>query len=66
MLRVTETELAAAVREYARTGIRAEGAAAAPLAALRKTPDLPRPVVLIVTGRNIDDDLYNGILTGGT
>jgi threonine dehydratase len=66
MVRITEKELAAGVREYAGAGIRVEGAAAAPLAALRKTPDLPRPVVLIVTGRNIDDDLYDRILTGGT
>jgi hypothetical protein len=38
-------------------GIRVEGAAAAPLAvALRD--GLPRPVVLIVTGRNVDDELW--------
>jgi threonine dehydratase len=54
---VTERELARAVGVYAAVGIRVEGAAAAPLAvALRET--LPRPVVLIVTGRNIDDDLW--------
>jgi threonine dehydratase len=54
---VTERELARAVGAYAEVGIRAEGAAAAPLAvALRET--LPRPVVLIVTGRNIDDGLW--------
>jgi threonine dehydratase len=54
---VTERELALAVGAYAEVGIRAEGAAAAPLAiALRET--LPRPVVLIVTGRNIDDELW--------
>jgi hypothetical protein len=45
------------VGAYAEIGIRAEGAAAAPLAvALRES--LPRPVVLIVTGRNIDDELW--------
>ena len=55
--RVTERELALAVGAYAETGIRVEGAAAAPLAvALREA--LPRPVVLIVTGRNIDEDLW--------
>jgi threonine dehydratase len=54
---VTERELAGAVGAYAEVGIRVEGAAAAPLAvALRET--LPRPVVLIVTGRNIDDGLW--------
>ena len=60
---VSEAELEEAVRAYAREGIRVEGAAAAPLAlALRE--DLPRPVVLIVTGRNIDDTLYSRILSG--
>jgi threonine dehydratase len=54
---VTERELAHGVGVYAEVGIRVEGAAAAPLAvALRET--LPRPVVLIVTGRNIDDELW--------
>ena len=62
---VSEEELEAAVRAFAEEGIRAEGAAAAPLAlALREA--LPRPVVLIVTGRNIDDVLYDRILTHGT
>jgi threonine dehydratase len=61
---VTEAELEAAVRAYAEHGIRAEGAAAAPLAlALRE--QLPRPLVLIVTGRNVDDAVYHRILTGG-
>lgn len=59
---VSEDELRAAVREYAESGIRAEGAAAAPLALARRE-ELPRPLVLIVTGRNIDDGLYNRILT---
>jgi threonine dehydratase len=59
---VSEAELEAAVRRYAEDGIRVEGAAAAPLAvALRE--DLPRPLVLLVTGRNVDDALYNRILT---
>jgi threonine dehydratase len=54
---VSERELAQAVRAYSEVGIRVEGAAAAPLAvALRES--LPRPVVLIVTGRNVDDDLW--------
>jgi threonine dehydratase len=62
---VSEQELEQAVRRYAEAGIRVEGAAAAPLAvALRES--LPRPVVLIVTGRNIDDALYQRILTSGT
>ncbi|HEY3542479.1 MAG TPA: PLP-dependent lyase/thiolase [Gaiellaceae bacterium] len=59
---VSEEELEDAVRRYAGHGIRVEGAAAAPLAlALRE--ELPRPLVLIVTGRNVDDALYNRILT---
>jgi threonine dehydratase len=62
---VSEEELEAGVRAFAAAGLRAEGAAAAPLAvALREK--LPRPVVLIVTGRNIDDRLYDRILESGT
>ena len=53
------------MRAYAEAGIRVEGAAAAPLAlALRES--LPRPTVLIVTGRNIDDALYDRILSDRT
>jgi threonine dehydratase len=60
---VSEAELEDAVRAYAREGVRVEGAAAAALAvALRE--ELPPPVVLILTGRNIDDGLYCRILTG--
>lgn len=62
---VSEAELEAGVRAYAAEGIRVEGAAAAPLAlALRE--ELPRPTVLIVTGRNVDDALYDRILGSGT
>ena len=57
MLRVSERELAHAVAAFAAAGIRAEGAAAAALAALPQLPRLERPIVLVVTGRNIDDDL---------
>ncbi len=54
---VSERELALAVGAYAEAGIRVEGAAAAPLAlALRE--NLRPPIVLIVTGRNIDDELW--------
>jgi threonine dehydratase len=56
MLRVSEREIAHAVGAYARAGIRAEGAAGAGRAALRQvTAD---PVVVIVCGSNIDDDLH--------
>jgi threonine dehydratase len=54
---VSEHELALALGAFAEVGLRVEASAAAPLAvALRER--LPRPVVLIVTGRNIDDDLW--------
>jgi threonine dehydratase len=59
---VSERELEQAVRRYAEAGIRVEGAAAAPLA-LALRDQLPKPMVLIVTGRNIDDALYQRILT---
>jgi threonine dehydratase len=62
---VGEKELEAAVYAYAEEGIRVEGAAAAPLALARRET-LPRPAVLIVTGRNIDDALYERILTDAT
>ena len=59
---VSEAELEHGIRAYAESGIRVEGAAAAPLAlALRQS--LPRPLVLIVTGCNVDDALYERILT---
>jgi threonine dehydratase len=57
MLRVSEAEIAGGVLAYVDAGIRAEGAAGAALAALPQLPDLDGPVVLVVTGRNIDDDL---------
>ncbi len=58
MLLVSEREIAKAVGAYARVGIRTEGAAAAALAALRQVDDITGPIVLVVTGRNIDDDLW--------
>jgi threonine dehydratase len=58
MVTVSERRIARAVGEYDETGIRAEGAAAAALAAVPDLNDLGDPLVLIVTGRNIDDDLF--------
>jgi threonine dehydratase len=58
VLLVSERELARAVAAYAAAGIRAEGAAAAALAALPQLPAYEGAVVLIVTGRNIDDELF--------
>ncbi len=61
MLEVSERELAYAVGAYAEAGIRAEGAAGAALAALPQLDDLGDPLVLVVTGRNIDDELFTRV-----
>jgi threonine dehydratase len=58
MLQVSERQIARALGVYADAGIRAEGAAAAALAALPQLDDLADPLVLVVTGRNIDDELF--------
>jgi threonine dehydratase len=58
MLQVSEREIARAVDAYAEAGIRAEGAAAAALAAVPQLDELGDPLVLIVTGRNIDEELF--------
>ena len=58
MRMVSEREIAHAVRDYAHAGIRVEGSGAASLAAYRNRPEQREPVVLIVTGRNIDDELH--------
>jgi threonine dehydratase len=58
MVTVSERRIAEAVGEYAAAGIRAEGAAAAALAAVPELGDLDDPLVLVVTGRNIDDELF--------
>lgn len=57
-VQVSERQIARAVRAFAINGIRVEGSAAAALAALDALDAPDGPVVLIVTGRNIDDDLY--------
>ena len=61
LLLVSERAIAEAVAAYWAAGIRAEPAAAAALAAL---PELvvDGPVVLIVTGRNVDDELLQRCL----
>jgi threonine dehydratase len=61
MLEVSEREIANAVGAYADAGIRAEGAAGAALAALPQLHDLGDPLVLVVTGRNIDDELFTRV-----
>jgi threonine dehydratase len=59
MTEVTDREIAEAVGAFAEAGMRVEGSAAAALAGARRLGDrLEGVVVLIVTGRNIDDDLW--------
>jgi threonine dehydratase len=58
MVTVSERRIAEAVREYASAGVRAEGAAAAALAAVPDLDDLGDPLILVVTGRNIEDELF--------
>ena len=58
MFLVSEREIAQAIGALSRTGIRVEGAAAAALAALPRLEGLPGPIVLVVTGRNIDQDAH--------
>jgi threonine dehydratase len=56
MLRVSEPAIAAALVACHDAGIAVEPSAAAALAALRDRPDLTRdgPIVLVMTGRNVD------------
>jgi threonine dehydratase len=55
---VSEREIARAMGAFAEAGIRVEGAAAAALAAAKRRGAIAGPVVFVVTGRNIDEDLY--------
>ncbi len=59
MLLVSERAIAQAVSDFARVGRRVEGAAAAGLAALPQLPEVDGPVVLVVTGCNIDQDVWS-------
>jgi threonine dehydratase len=58
MVRVTERQLAYAVGAYAAEGLRVEGAAAAPRAALARLEPIDGPTVLVITGRNIEPQLW--------
>jgi threonine dehydratase len=58
MVRVSERELARAIGRLAEVDIRVEASAAACLAALDHLEAPPEPVVLVLTGRNIDDPLF--------
>jgi threonine dehydratase len=55
---VSEEAIARAVGAYAAAGVRVEGSAGAALAALDAIEPPDGPIVLIVTGRNIDDELH--------
>ena len=58
LLVVSERAIAEALGAFARAGIRAEGAAAAGLAGLSQLDGVDGALVLVVTGRNIDDDAF--------
>jgi threonine dehydratase len=58
MTMVSERAIARAVGDFQRAGIRVEGSAASALAAFRQLAPEEGATVLIVTGRNIDDDLH--------
>src|SRR5919107_380749 len=57
-VQVSERAIARAVGAFAAEGIRVEGSTGAGLAALDEVEVPDGPVVLIVTGRNIDDELH--------
>jgi threonine dehydratase len=59
MVRVSERSIARALVACHDSGVRVEPSAAAALAAVRLLPDLPvaGPIVLVMTGRNVDSKL---------
>ena len=57
-VQVSERAIAEAVGAFASAGIRVEGSSGAALAALGEAELPDGPIVLIVTGHNIDDDLH--------
>ena len=57
MLLVSERDIARGVAEFHAAGIRAEAAAGAGLAGIAQLGEFDGPVVLVVTGGNIDDEL---------
>ena len=58
MLLVSERAIARAVGAFDLAGIRVEGSPAAALASLGQIEALDGPVVLVLTGRNIDGELH--------
>jgi threonine dehydratase len=61
-VQVSERAIARALGAFAAAGIRVEGSAAAALAALEAMEAPEGPIALIVTGSNIDDELYQRAL----
>jgi threonine dehydratase len=57
-VQVSERAIARAVGDFARAAIRVEGSTGAALAGLGEVPPPDGPIVLIVTGHNIDDGLH--------
>ncbi len=57
-VQVSERAIAEAVGAFAAAGIRVEGSSGAALAALAEVELPDGPIVLIVTGHNIDDELH--------
>ncbi|MGH2848944.1 MAG: threonine ammonia-lyase [Thermoleophilaceae bacterium] len=58
LVEVSERAIARAVGAFAAAGLRVEGSAAAALAALESVDAPAGPIVLVVTGGNIDDELH--------
>jgi threonine dehydratase len=58
MVLVSERAMAEGIARFAQVGIRVEAAAAAALAALTQLDDVPGAVVLVLTGRNIDEETF--------
>jgi threonine dehydratase len=58
MVPVSERAIALAMGAVARAGIRLEPAAAAGLAALPEISDVEGPIVAVLTGRNVDDEVW--------
>ncbi len=63
VIRVSERELARAIGRLADAGLRVEASAAASLAGLDHLDASTTPIVLVITGRNIDDELFERACT---
>lgn len=63
VVRVSEREIALAIGSLAEIGARVEASAAASLAGLDHVEDPAGPIVLVITGRNIDEELFERACT---